>query len=190
MNITKITLSKSFTLLFAILLSSLSFAHHSSSEFSNANVEMEGQLRQINWRNPHPSLTFQSSKTEELWSLQLPGTIESLSARGISLDSFVIGQSLNISGLISRRSGNLLQLTHVLLPQGNELTLKAGIQPAWAQPNAIETQILVADDFAASELSSNISMTDKIFILFGIFIALVSAYVISTFRVKSLQASC
>ena len=189
MNIMKITLIKSLISLLAILLSSLSFAHHSSTEFTNARVEMEGRLIQVSWRNPHPSLTFQSANTGELWNIQLPGTIESLSARGITLNTFVIGQNLNIAGLPSRRLDNFLQVTHVLLPDGKELILKAGSQPVWTQSIEIVNEALIANDVITSDISGNILINDKIFIIFSIFIALMSAFAISTFRVKSLQES-
>ncbi len=116
MNIMKSTLIKPLISLFAIFLSSLSFAHHSTTEFTNTRVEMEGQLVQLSWRNPHPSLTFQSLTTGEFWNIQLPGTIESLSARGITSDSFTIGQSLNIAGQLSGRSENFYKAPMLYFP--------------------------------------------------------------------------
>lgn len=189
MNIMKIKIIKPLISLFAILLSSLSFAHHSSTEFTNVRATLEGQLIQVAWRNPHPSLTFQSSSTEELWSLQLPGTIESLSATGITADSFIIGQSLNIAGLLSGRSDNFLQITNMLLPDGNELILKTGLQPVWTQAVEIMDEALISNNVIASDISNRILINDRLFIILGMFIALISAYFISMFRVKSMRES-
>lgn len=192
MYITK--LKKSFiTTLVAVLvvslLPTLVLAHHSSSEFTPARIELEGQLLQLSWRNPHPSLTFQSSNTEELWNIQLPGTIESLSAIGITANSFEVGQNVKIAGLVSNRIENYLQGTHVLFSSGNELMLKPNLQALWTQPVEIINEAASLSDEIILEESANLAISYKFFLILSILIGLTAAYSLKTFKMKNLQAS-
>lgn len=189
---TKINISFVKTLVAVVLISlmpTLGLAHHSSSEFTPARIELEGTLLQLSWRNPHPSLTFQSSNTEALWNIQLPGTIESLSALGITADSFEIGQIVNIAGLASNRIENYIQGTHVLFPNGNELILKQGLQPLWTQPVEIIREAAILSDAIIIEESVNFAISNKFFLILSIFFGLTAAYSLKTIKMKNLQAS-
>lgn len=189
---TKINISFVKTLVAVVLISlmpTLGLAHHSSSEFTPARIELEGTLLQLSWRNPHPSLTFQSSNTEALWNIQLPGTIESLSALGITADSFEIGQIVNIAGLASNRIENYIQGTHVLFPNGNELILKQGLQPLWTQPVEIISEAAILSDAIIIEESVNFAISNKFFLILSIFFGLTAAYSLKTIKMKNLQAS-
>lgn len=195
MHISKIKKSFIKTLVAVLLVSllpSLGLAHHSSSEFTPTRIELEGALLQLNWRNPHPSLTFQSSSTEKLWNIQLPGTIESLSAIGITANSFEVGQSVKIAGLTSNRIENYLQGSHVLFSNGNELMLKQGLQALWTQPTAILSEAIiasVANDTLVIKEPVNLSINSNIFFILSFLIGLISLYGLKSYRTKSLLAS-
>ena len=159
---------------FAFLMPSLALAHHSSSEFSNAGVELEGTLLQVSWRNPHPSLTFQSASTGELWNIQIPGTIESLTANNITASSFEIGQTINIAGLISTRIENYVQGTHILFSNGEELLLKQDLQPLWTQPAETMSQAIATNNVILLDEPTNAAFNYKWLLSFSIIAGLLS----------------
>jgi len=192
MQITKSknTLIKTIMLVLSVtLFPSFGLAHHSSSEFTNTRIELEGTLLQVSWRNPHPSLTFQLSNTGELWNIQIPGTIESLPAIGITASSFKIGQNVNIAGFASSRIENYLQGTHVLFSNGKEVILKQGLQPLWTQPTAIMNEVIITSDTIILEEPVTLAINYKLLIMLSIFAGLLSIYGIKSFKKKSLQAS-
>ncbi len=48
-------------------------AHHSRAHFSDEISELEGELVEIVWRNPHPGFTLRTvgdDGQEELWSME------------------------------------------------------------------------------------------------------------------------
>ena len=174
---------------FVSLMPSLAFSHHSSSEFSNARVELEGTLLQVSWRNPHPSLTFQLAGTGELWNIQIPGTIESLTADNITASSFEVGQSINIAGLISTRIENYVQGTHVLFSNGEELLLKQGLQPLWTQPNEIMSQAITTNTMIILDEPINAAFNYKWLLSISIIAGLLSICGLITYRNNKLQAA-
>lgn len=169
-------------IVFVSLMPSLSLAHHSSSEFSNARVELEGTLLQVSWRNPHPSLTFQLASTGELWNIQIPGTIESLTASNITANSFEIGQTINIAGLISTRTDNYVQGTHILFSNGKELLLKEGLQPLWTQPAETMSQTIATNNVILLDGASNAAYSYKWLLSFSIIAGLLSICAHIAFR--------
>ena len=178
------------TVVLVSLLPSLGLTHHSSSEFTPTRIELEGTLLQVSWRNPHPSLTFQLSNTAELWNIQIPGTIESLTALGLTASSFEVGQSVNIAGLASNRIENYLQGTNVLFPNGKELVLKQGFQPLWTQAVEViaEATMATTDEIVLKE-PANLAINYKLFIILSIFAGSIAVYSLSFFKKKNLQAS-
>jgi hypothetical protein len=174
---------------FVSLMPSLAMAHHSSSEFTNARVELEGTLLQVSWRNPHPSLTFQLASTGELWNIQIPGTIESLAANNITANSFETGQNINIAGLISTRIDNYIQCTHVLFSNGEELILKQGLQPLWTQATETISQATITNNVIIIEEPINPAFNYKWLLSFSIIAGLLSICGLITFRNNKFKAA-
>lgn len=187
MKTIKLTFIKALFSMLALLLSSLSFSHHSTSEFSTLRGEMEGRLIQLSWRSPHPGLTFQSASTGALWHVQLPGTIRSLAENGITESSFEIGQTFKVAGLESSRTQNSLQATQLIFADGNAFMLKPDSQSLGAHNLEIVSDAAIADNVMISDLSNYISLSNKLYLLFSAFIALLAAYALLAFRNKPLQ---
>ena len=187
MNITKKyipSIKSLISILILTLFPALTMAHHSSSEFTNTRIELQGYLIQVSWRNPHPSLTLQLLNTEELWNIQIPGTIESLRANNITENSFEIGQSIKITGLTSSRTVNYLQGTHVLFPNGSELILKKSLQPFWTEPNEILSEKTIVNNVITLEKSTYFS---KFFLMLSISLGLIYVYNLRAQKNKNLH---
>lgn len=117
----------------SIIITSLQIsAHHSRVEFSGDTIELEGELIDVRWRNPHPTFKLQlSSNPDEVWEIQSYGFIGSLTNQGVSAETFQLGQKVTFVGLVSGRRSNLLLGNNVLLPDGLEVVLKYDAFPYW-----------------------------------------------------------
>jgi hypothetical protein len=191
MQISKIknTFIRIIAVVFIFLMPFCAFAHHSSSEFSNSRFELEGTLHQVIWRNPHPIFTFQLASTGELWNIQLPGTIESLRANNIIENSFELGQSINITGLISMQRENYLLGTHILFSNGSELVLKGGLQPLWTHETETITPVSATNNVIISEESIRSPFNYNWLLSFSIIVGLLTIYGTITFGKNKFQSA-
>ena len=107
------------------------FAHHSTVsnpalyEAENL-IELQGEITEVNWRNPHVRLMAKVTEGAEAgteWELELGATgIMALSRAGIPSDFVRPGDRVRFAGFRSRwsRVENSLGLMHLLLPDGKE----------------------------------------------------------------------
>ena len=144
-----------FFLAFPVVVS----AHHSRAEYYVDEVEIEGKLVRVLWRNPHPGFTIEvdADGETETWLVEGWSSLYTFARTGITRDRFEEGATLRVAGLIStRRSGRMLA-THILLADGTEAVLKRDADPVWGKSEHLggqdrweaETQRAVVD--AAAE---------------------------------------
>jgi hypothetical protein len=102
-------------------------AHHSVAYFSDEVQELEGVLTEIQWRNPHVSLTIEVINPQgvaEPWQMEA-NSLYNLRRNGVSSDMFQLGDRLQATGRKSLRQERVLLLNEVILPDGNSLLLWA-----------------------------------------------------------------
>ncbi len=108
-------------------------AHHSTRAFYDreATVEIEGLVAAAFWRNPHVGLTLivedEQGATQE-WELE-GGAMNTLQRRGFSGESVKLGDHVRAAGAPSRRSRRAIFVTHLLLPNGEEILLTDRPEP-------------------------------------------------------------
>jgi hypothetical protein len=108
-------------------------AHHSRAEFSGEVQELNGELVDIVWTNPHPTFKVRTSgDSGEVWDIQLFGSVTTLRRTGVPSELFEIGQPIRIAGIPSDRRPHLLLGTHALLPDGSEAILSQTAEPRWS----------------------------------------------------------
>lgn len=119
-----------------LILSSISgaaLAHHSRAEFTGDVIELEGELIQVEWINPHPYFTLRlSDSSADVWEIQLYGSAASLGRAGIDATLFPVGERITVAGLASRRRENFLLGSHALLPSDLEVVLQYNAGPHWS----------------------------------------------------------
>ena len=132
----------------------LALAHHSITAFfdRSIDVEIEGTVTDIFWRNPHIGLTLEvvneAGETEE-WDLE-GGTTNTLARRGFTADSVRIGDRVRAAGAGSRRGEPAIFVSHILLPSGQEVVMSDREVPLrWTAP-AQDTAVARADTGAAA----------------------------------------
>ncbi len=111
----------------------LGLAHHSfNASFDGRTVvELEGEVGQVRWRNPHVSFDLHvpaedgSVETYDVETLAMSG----LRRRDI-FDPFVAaGDHVRVAGNPSRRGTQSLYLQNILLPTGQEILLQSDAEP-------------------------------------------------------------
>ena len=104
-------------------------AHHSRAEFARGAMhEIEGEVVEVIWRNPHVRLLIETRAvdgTAEIWELEA-GDAGTQARRGLTADLISVGDRVRAAGLTSDRRDNLLTLEHVLLASGTELVFRDG----------------------------------------------------------------
>ncbi|MCZ0953858.1 MAG: DUF6152 family protein [Rhodospirillaceae bacterium] len=111
------------------------FAHHSMAEFDrDVTLELEGELVDVLWRNPHVLLwlsTTDENGAETTWELE-SNAVSAQRRRGITGDLVQAGQRVRVAGSPSTRRDTYLQVHNVLLPDGVELLMGGGRIARWS----------------------------------------------------------
>ncbi len=105
------------------LLSTVCLAHHGlGGRYDQEQVaELEGEVTQILWRNPHVRLTLTSSDGES-WDIEA-GSPTVLLRRDITEEMVNVGDQIRVAGFASSRGRNEMIVHNILLPDGQELML-------------------------------------------------------------------
>ena len=119
----------------SFLVTVTAFAHHSvSSWFDRESViEVDGELTELRWVNPHVRFTMVStdeSGQETAWDVETLA-VAGISRWGITPDLFVMGERLKVAGNPSIRGENSIFVRNILLPSGEELQF--GGEPRWSE---------------------------------------------------------
>lgn len=111
-------------------------AHHSTAEYDRtALIELEGEIIEAIWRNPHVGMTLRvtsddGSRTD--WRMEAAdytGTMR----RGVPSRAFVEGDFVRVAGFASTRRAARMLVTNVLLPDDTEVLLVGRAEPLWSE---------------------------------------------------------
>ena len=109
-------------------------AHHSYTEFDSAQtIEIEGQLLNVVWQNPHAHIEVQTAGPDGslvTWEIESPVSTTCAAYRCRSRYS-IVGSRVKVAGWPSKRSGVRLYGTNILSADGQEFVLWRS-KPRWA----------------------------------------------------------
>ena len=131
-------------------------AHHSVFPYDmRAFIELEGQITEVRWRNPHIKLSIavedESGETVE-WELE-GDTTNAAMRRGITRDTIRAGDQVRVAGNPSNRGLNSMLFTHILLPSGEEHLVHERARPLrWTEA----TSSTPAETTSATTESANV----------------------------------
>jgi len=135
----------------ALLLTALPLvatAHHSFGLYSDDVTEIQGELIDVSWRNPHVRFIVQTTDSagqEETWTLEgAAGYI--LQRRGLAQDLFQLGDRITVAGRPHMREPSLIWLHNILLGDGRELLMIGGVEPRWTTDPVGGDQTLAIED--------------------------------------------
>ena len=113
-------------------------AHHSTSAVYNrdgALIEAEGVITNVAWVNPHVRFEMRGAGAdgvERLWKIE-SNSVSIISRFGLTADLVAVGTRVKVAGNSGRQADDVLWLTNMQLPSGQEILFGAGIRPRWSQ---------------------------------------------------------
>ena len=112
-------------------------SHHSfASNFDVATMnELDGEVMNLQWKNPHVVFTLKvtGSEGEEVLYKIESHSLAIMRRNGISFDALHDGDNVKIAGHPGRHVARSMFVQHVLLPGGEELVLSPRSGPRWAE---------------------------------------------------------
>ncbi|MFP6828261.1 MAG: DUF6152 family protein [Gammaproteobacteria bacterium] len=110
--------------------------HHSPAEYDQTTViELEGEIVNVYWRNPHVLLELATDATDGTavsWDLE-GAAVSSQRRRGVTPDLVKAGDRVRVAGFLSTRRDRHMLVEHVLLPSGVELLVGSTREPRWSE---------------------------------------------------------
>ena len=108
-------------------------AHHSGSEYDRTTVEIQGQLLEVAWQNPHVHFfvrTTDPSGKALTWDIEA-NSLSILRRTDATPENLKVGDTVKVAGSPSRRAPNRMWAMNILAANGREIVLGPGIAPRW-----------------------------------------------------------
>jgi len=116
-------------------LPTAALAHHSRAHYAPEMIEIEGELVEVNWRNPHASLALAvttDSGQREVWEIESWSSPYVMTRMGIGRELFKVGDRVTIAGRRSSVDPTDLLAVNILFSDGHEAVLAASAKPYWS----------------------------------------------------------
>jgi hypothetical protein len=116
----------------------IAVAHHSTALVYNrdgALIEVDGVVTEVAWANPHVRFRLRGAGAdgvERLWDIE-SNSLSIVSRFGLTADLVAAGTRVKVAGNGGRQADNVLWLTNMLLPGGQEILFGAAVRPRWSQ---------------------------------------------------------
>jgi len=110
-------------------------AHHSRSHYADDVVEIEGDLVDVHWVNPHVGFTLDVTNENgevERWRIEGLSNLGGMLRAGVPAERFTIGEHVRFLGSLSVRRPRDILVSNMLLDDGTEILLGSGAAPYWA----------------------------------------------------------
>jgi Family of unknown function (DUF6152) len=112
-----------------LLVSVPIFAHHGAASYDTSKMTtLKGKVTEIRWMNPHAEIDIEVNDAAGKAEKYL---VESVSPLGLSRlgwtkDSFKPGDSITVTGNLSKNGTHILRLKKIVFPDGKELSIQSG----------------------------------------------------------------
>jgi Family of unknown function (DUF6152) len=113
-------------------------AHHSTALVYHRDgplIEAEGVITEVAWANPHVRFKMRGAGAdgvERLWEIE-SNSVSIVSRFGLTAQVVAAGTRVKVAGNGGRQADNVLWLTNMLLPSGEEILFGAAVRPRWSQ---------------------------------------------------------
>lgn len=128
-----------FTLaILCAMLSSAALAHHNWSAIYDVegDVEIEGVVSKIVWRNPHVVIYFtenEGTPEEKIWSTA-SNSVAALARMNVNKELVAVGTKVRAAGYPSRTKDDEFFMNHLLLEaEGREIVFLRTAEPRWPE---------------------------------------------------------
>jgi hypothetical protein len=143
------------SLLAALLLAPLAASGHHSffGRFDRQSMmEIEGELTELLWRNPHTYFTLRTIDTNGTatdWEVET-SSLSVLKRQGLVEKTLRLGDRIKVAGFPPVGAKREIYVRHVLLPDGRELLMDTGLTPRWSARTLGESSVLSISEGDAS----------------------------------------
>ena len=119
----------------SLVLCAQGWAHHSFADYDrNVVRELEGELIEARWRNPHVTFTVrvvEPNGESTDWVLET-GAVYLVERAGLTEAMFPVNEDVSVAGWASTLRPGRMNITNMLLPAGEEVVFNAGSGTRWA----------------------------------------------------------
>jgi len=124
-----------------MLMAGHAAAHHNWAALYdvNSDIEIEGVISSIVWRNPHVRISFTveaGTANEKVYTTE-SNSVAALTRMNITKDVLTVGTRVRVAGYRSRSRDDSLFMNHLLLPDGHEVIFLRTAEPRWPEASRI-----------------------------------------------------
>ena len=124
-----------------LLMASHAAAHHNWSALYDveSDIEIEGVISSILWRNPHVrvSFTVNEGTADEMVYTTESNSVASLTRMNVTEDVLAVGTRVRVAGYRSRSRDDDIFMNHLLLPDNREVIFLRTAEPRWPDATRI-----------------------------------------------------
>ena len=124
-----------------LLMASHAAAHHNWSAIYDvqSDIEIEGVISSIQWRNPHVrvSFTVNEGTADEMVYTTESNSVASLTRMNVTEDLLAVGTRVRVAGYRSRSRDDDIFMNHLLLPDNREVIFLRTAEPRWPDATRI-----------------------------------------------------
>jgi hypothetical protein len=122
-------------------LATPAMAHHNWTAFYDVkgDIEIEGVVSSITWRNPHVRMSFTvdaGSENEKVYTTE-SNSVASLARMGVTKELLAVGTKVRVAGFPNRSRDDDLFMNHLLLADGREIVFLRTAEPRWPDAERI-----------------------------------------------------
>ena len=140
------------TLAVLALFAQAAYAHHSAASVYDRSsiVEAEGEITEVAWVNPHVRFKMRGAEAggrERIWDIE-SNSVSIVSRFGLTAGLVEVGDRVKVAGNGGRVRDDVMWVTNMLLPSGEEILFGANVARRWSE-RTIGTDIrsaVAADD--------------------------------------------
>jgi hypothetical protein len=118
-----------------IALAAPADAHHSRSHYADEVQELDGELIDVHWVNPHVGFTVAVTNDAgeiEIWRVEGLSNLGGMRRAGVMADRFTPGEHVRFAGSLSVRRPRDMLASNMLLEDGTEILLGPNHGPYFA----------------------------------------------------------
>ena len=140
-----------------VLIANHSAAHHNWAAIydTGSDIEIEGVISSIEWRNPHVRVSFtvdEGTADERVYTTE-SNSVASLTRMDVNEELLAVGTRVRVAGYRSRSRDDDIFMNHLLLPDNREIIFQRTAEPRWSEASRIGNTDrahgrVVEDDFS------------------------------------------
>ena len=124
-----------------LLMASHAASHHNWSAIYDvdSDMEIEGVISSIQWRNPHVRVSFtvdEGTADEKVYTTE-SNSVASLTRMNVTEDVLAVGTRVRVAGYRSRSRDDDIFMNHLLLPDNREVIFLRTAESRWPDASRI-----------------------------------------------------